>query len=848
MPVEDRPIIKLIGKAPPPENKLSLWYRKPGVTNTKRSKTNDALPIGNGRLGAMIQGGIAHERLQLNEESLWSGGPGGREGQSHRGAYNFGYNPPSPDRDAIYQQLKHGAPGYLMTSQGVAESQIQGNDGGYGNYKNFGFLELDYMFPPGETEVRNYRRELDLEEGICRVRYEVGGTTYTREYMASYPDNAVAIRIAAHGGTGKVNLRVSIEPGQPDGRVGSEKRAPEVRAHKGTITLTGGLQDNGLLYAGVCKIDAADGTMSTSEKSVTISGGSSATIYFSAATDYKNEYALPAGSELFERLTYRTGECLGELTHRVSKAVVSLTHAGYETVADRHKADYASLIHRVRFDLGGDHTTPTDLALANYADNACMLEALLYQYGRYLLLSSSRAGSLPANLQGVWNAENFPPWASDYHTNINLQMNYWPAGGANLLELIEPLANYLKSLMVTGRYTAQKYSYPPATTVDAWKSVGAGWIAHTSSNIFGFTAPGFAWFWGWAPTAGAWISQNLYQYLQYGGDRETFKRNYWPIIREAAVAWTKALYLPREGVWADKYVVVPSFSPEHGPLTVAVASEQQLVWEIFTIALDCMNQLGIDDDVLKADIEEKLASLYRPVNIGPTTGRIMEWTESEDEFHSNGTSPDTAQGHRHLNHLVGFYPGTSIANGDPNNLRAAVKALEWKGDAATGWSMGWKINLWARTGDGNRAHRLIQNLFRVNLAKNMFGLHELSGYTADGYYFQIDANFGYTAGVQEMLLQSHLGSLDLLPALPDAWEQGSISGIRAIGGHTLSMEWAGGKLQSAVITAFADGEVRVRNELFSQGGVNINGRSVIARGDTVTFPAKENQRYVITLI
>jgi len=874
MSFADRNIaVKLIGNALPPCNKFSLWYRQPATTDTTLSKSNDALPIGNGRLGAMVQGGIEFERLQLNEESLWSGGPGGEESQYKRGnqgKYNFGFNSQNPDIDEIYQKLKQGASEYSMTTQGVCETWIQGNDGGYGNYKNFGYLELNYMHKSGtlsadEIEVKNYRRELDLEDGVCRVRYDIGETTYTREYLASYPDNAIAVHISANSenaDTDKINLVVSVTSGQSNGKIDNVLQVPKVSAQDGTITLTGGLHDNGLLYVGVFKVDAVDGTITTSEKTVTVTDANSVTVYFTATTDYKNEYTLPDGSELFELLTYRTGESMDELESRVLDNVSTLTHEGYSEFANRHRADYSALFRRVKFDLGGENNMPTDIALADYGTDCnadCdtssmrMLEALLYQYGRYLLISSSRKGSLPANLQGVWNSDNFPPWASDYHTNINLQMNYWAAGGGNMVELIEPLAEYLKSLMVTGRYTAQKYCYALNTLdntdapADAWKHDGAGWTTHTSSNIFGFTATGFAWYWGWAPTAGAWISQNLYQYLQYGGDNNIFIRDYWPIIREAAIMWTKALYMPTDGFWAGKYVVVPSFSPEHGPLTVATASEQQLVWEIFKIALDCMEQLDIDDSALRADIEDKLAKLYNPVNISPVTGRIMEWTESEDEFNSNGMSADTAQGHRHLNHLVGFYPGTSIANGDLSNLEAVKKTLEWKGDVATGWSMGWKINLWARVGDGNRAYKLIQNLFDINLAKNMFGLHVLQDYAEDGYYFQIDANFGYTAGVQEMLLQSHLGILDLLPALPTVWESGSIEGIRTIGGHTVAMEWTSGELTSATITAFADGDIRVRNEKFLRDGIDIklNGMSVSATNGIISFVAKENERYII---
>jgi alpha-L-fucosidase 2 len=421
-------------------------------------------------------------------------------------------------------------------------------------------------------------------------------------------------------------------------------------------------------------------------------------------------------------------------------------------------------------------------------------------------------------------------------------MNYWPAGGANLLETIEPLQKFVESLMVTGRYTAQKYSYPPTTPTGAWRTTGSGWTTHLSGGIYSFTAPGRRWYWGWSPAANAFLCQNLYQYLQYGGDKTTFREQYWPIIREAAVMWTKSLCIPQDGLWAGKYVVSPSYSPEHGPVSVAIAYDQQLVWELFTLSLDCMKQLGLEqsDAALKMNIEEKLGNLYCPVNIGDF-GQIMEWSESKTEFDNYDTL------HRHMSQMVGFYPGTSIANGDKNNFNAAVETLRRRGDGATGWSMGWKINLWARALDGDHAYKLIQNLFKDNLAQNMFDLHSGIGFSTDGYYFQIDGNFGYTAGVQEMLLQSHLDSLDLLPALPTNWSDGSARGIRSIGGHELDINWAGGMLTGARIKAFANGVISVRSAAFNDSIVKINGVIAPLKNGMIAIKAAQGTEYKITI-
>jgi len=817
--------ILFTGKAEPPRHALSIWYRKPGKITEKLTKTSVALPIGNGRLAAMVGGGILSEQLQLNEESLWSGGPGGWEKDSRNDGtqgqtYNFGYNEKKPDLPAIYEKLKNGASLGNDGTQGVDPEELQGNYIGFGNYKNFGFLNLDYRIEEG-TKVHNYRRELDLEDGQARVAYELGGVSYSREYTANYPANVIAVRVAADQ-SGQVNLAISVTPGQPDGKIGGTLQEPVVRIEGNTIILSGGLHDNGLLYAGAFRVVNEGGTLISDAEYIMISDADAVTIYFTAATDYRNEYSLPEESELFEKLTYRTGESLPELIFRTTNALEQAASKSYDDFINEHKNDYQTLFGRVSLDIGGANKFPTDEAMKRYQkarkadENTRILETLLYQYGRYLLIASSREGTLPANLQGKWNPDNFPPWSADYHTNINLQMNYWPAGAGNLLETMEPLEKFVRSLMVTGRYTAQRYCLPANTLEDAWKNEGAGWSTGNSGNIFGLTAPGTLWSWAWAPTSNAFLCQNLYQYLQYGGDPETFRRDYWPIIREAAVMWTKALYLPQDGLWQGKYVVIPSFSPEHGPLSVANAYDQQLVWELFAFTLDCMKRLGLEDadKVLKDDIEEKLANLYSPVNIGKYG--IMEWSESTTEFNQYDRE------HRHMSQMVGFYPGTSIANGSPEYFNAAVRTLNWRGDGATGWSMGWKINLWARALDGNRAYKLIQNLFKENLARNMFGLHEMWGsYPPDGYAFQIDANFGYTAGLQEMLLQSHLGSIDLLPALPDAWPEGSVKGLRSIGGHEIDIHWSDGRLTSFSLKAFSDGAIKVRNPALPDGEMTI---------------------------
>ena len=872
------PSMVLTGTAAPPANPLSLWYRKPASNLSLATATVDTLPIGNGKLAALITGTIMTESLQFNEESLWSGGPGGRERDAGNGDgsadYNFGYNTTATNQADLYSRLAAPTGAPTSSPASAITGQIQGNYNGYGKYKNFGWLELDYKFPLGETEVRNYRRELDMNDGISRVTFESGDTTYLREYVASYPDNTIAVRISASGGKSKVNLGITATPGQTDTADGKGK-LPVVTAADGVITLSGALRDNGLRYAAVFKVDNTGGSITTTGKTVNVSDADSVTIYFTAGTDYRNEYTSTAvlGAEndqrAFNTLTYRTGESLDGVIARVKSVLTdAMTDAGFSAFKAKHLKDYKNLFDRVSLDIGGVNTIPTDEALKGYATAAQplstdrpvavdkqptsvgpqhqMLETLMYQYGRYLLIASSREGTLPANLQGKWNNSNTPPWSADYHYNINLQMNYWPAGGGNLLETLEPLQTFMDSLRVTGRYTAQKYSYPANTPANAWKQGEPGWTMHVSGNIYGLTTPGTSWSWGWSPANNVSFAQNLYQYLQYGGDKEIFRRDYWPIIREAAVMWTKALYKsPESSRWAGKYIVVPSYSPEHGPLAIATTYDQQLVWEGLSIVLACIKQLGLEnsDAALKAEIEERLANLYTPVEIG-TSGTIKEWSE-----YANNSGVPGAQGegvHRHMSHMIGFYPGTSVIkgaeiNGDNKDyFKAAYDTLAARGLGATGWSMGWKINLWARIKDSANTYQLINNLLSTNTSTNLFDQHPP---------FQIDGNFGYTAGVHEMLFQSYLGSVDLLPTLPKAWPKGSIKGVRTIGGHELEMAWDKGALTTAKLKAFSDGEIVIRNVSFATASaVRVNGVKKLVTGTSITVNARKDAVYAIEVI
>ena len=726
-----------------------LWYESPAEEPSQLDRQTALLPIGNGYMAALISGQTHLERLQFNEESLWTGGPGGRRRDSNNGdggKYNFGYPTAgaktSASPDALFAAMKSGH----FTNDMMAG--MMGTSDGYGAYQNFGWLTLAYL----HGEAQGYRRELDLETAIAYVAYKADGASYNRQYFASYPDRVIALKISAD--KPKVNLRISAESAHENAKITYKIDNPSAY-----INMDGKLPDNGMLYAARFVITAEGGSMKVSPKGISVEEAACVTIVFSAATNYKNEFLG------LEHTTYRQDTMPGDLA---AEYVNRAANKSYDMLCAAHTADHQALFGRVKLDIGGGEHMPTDKLIADYgaspkADRT--LEELLFQYGRYLLIGSSRPGTLPANLQGKWNLENEPPWSSDYHYNINLQMNYWPVGSTNLAECALPLVDFIESLVPTGRITAQKYN-----------NVDKGWALHASGNIFGLTAPGWGLEWGWSPASNAFICQNLWDYYQFSADRETLERQIYPIIKEAALFWVNALQADGANL-----VAVPSLSPEHGPVTYATAYDQQLVWELFNFTIGAIDALSKTEDYdLKAELTAKMNRL-NPVEIG-AFGQIMEWRDQPTDY--DGQYDDK---HRHVSQLAGLYPGTLINRQTPKWLEAAKVTLNRRGDGATGWSMGWKINFWARVFDGNRAHVLIQNLIRYNVAQNLFGLHALPAtrYSA----FQIDANMGYTAGIAEMLLQSRAGYMDILPALPDVWPQGKVLGLKARGGHTVDISW-----------------------------------------------------------
>ena len=774
-----------------------------------------ALPVGNGDMGAKVFGLIGEERIQYNEKTLWSGGPQPDSTDYNGGNYKNRYKVLAEIRKALED-------GDRQKAKQLAEQNLVGpNNAQYGRYLAFGDIFMVFNNQKkGLDTVTDYHRNLDITEATTTTSYTQDGTTFKRETFSSYPDDVTVTHLTKKGNKAlDFTLWNSLtEDLLANGNYSweySNYKNGHVTTDANGILLKGTVKDNGLKFASYLGIKT-DGTVTVQDETLTVTGASYATLYLSAKTNFAQN----------PKTNYRKDIDL----EKTVKGIVEAAKAkDYETLKKAHIKDYQSLFNRVKLNLGGSKTAQTTKeALQGYnPEKGQKLEELFFQYGRYLLISSSRdrIDALPANLQGVWNAVDNPPWNADYHLNVNLQMNYWPAYMSNLAETAKPMINYIDDMRYYGRIAAKEYA-----GIESKDGQENGWLVHTQATPFGWTTPGWNYYWGWSPAANAWMMQNVYDYYKFTKDETYLKEKIYPMLKETAKFWNSFLHYDKA---SDRWVSSPSYSPEHGTITIGNTFDQSLVWQLFHDYMEVANHLNVDQDLV-TEVKAKFDKL-KPLHINKE-GRIKEWYEEDSpQFTNEGIENH----HRHVSHLVGLFPGTLFSKDQAEYLEAARATLNHRGDGGTGWSKANKINLWARLLDGNRAHRLLAEQLKYSTLENLWDTHAP---------FQIDGNFGATSGMAEMLLQSHTGYIAPLPALPDAWKDGQVSGLVARGNFEVSMKWKDKNLQSLSFLSNVGGDLVVDYPNIEASQIKVNGKPVTAtvlkdnriqlatqKGDVITF-------------